>query len=105
MKIKNHSNIESVIALTEKKDTLAASLDAHFAATDVGHYFERLTYPGILILTLNWRLQKSRPLSQDIEILRSEHEAQYHAALEMLEKTGDLASFTCNISFTNIFPD
>ena len=88
-----------MISLTEKQPTLASSLDADFGTTNAGHYFERIVYPDVLIISLNCRLQKSRPLTDNIEVLRNEYEEQYHEALQMLEKTGDLASFTCNVPF------
>ena len=93
---KIQSNIECVISLTEKQSTLVASLDAHVPPTDVGYYFEILRYPNVLILSLNWRFQKSRPLTEDIETLRSEYKEQYESALKILERTGDLTPFTCN---------
>ena len=94
-----------MISLTEKQPTLASSLDAHFGTTDAGHYFERILYPDVLIISLNWRLQQSGALTEDIELLRKEHDEQYHVALETLEITGDLASFTCNVSYDKyVFP-
>ena len=43
------------------------------------------------MISLNWRLQKSRPLTDDIENLRSEYKEQHESTLKMLERTGDFA--------------
>ena len=75
------------------------SLNDYFDVTDAGHYFEVLAYPDILIISLNWRLQQPRPLTEDIETLRNEHEQEYETALKMFECTRDLAAFTCNVPF------
>ena len=83
----------------EKRATLVESLNAYFDVRDTGHYFEVLAYPDILIISLNWRLQQPRPLTEDIETLRNEHEQEYKIDFKMLERTGNLAAFTCNVPF------
>ena len=58
-----------------------------FATTDVGHYFERLFYINVLIISLNWRLPKSRAVTDHIELFQNEYEDKYHEALQMLQNT------------------
>ena len=87
--------------------------------SDILHYQDRLHYlwfhyqKAYLLMCLPWcfdnlsqlSTSKVAPLTDNVEVLRNECEEQYHEALQMLEKTGDLASFTCNVSFVKyLFP-
>ena len=71
-------------------------MEAYFEPTTAGHYFQILEHAKIMIIALNWRLQNTRPLSEDVERLRRENEESYEKALKLLEQTGDATSFTCN---------
>ena len=89
-----------MVSLTERQDSLVDSLNAHFSPTNVGHWFEIMNYPKVLIISLNWRLQTSRSLSSDIQKLRDGHEEDYMKALRYLEATGDYSSYECNSMFS-----
>ena len=66
-----------------------------------GQYFEKIVYPDVLIISLNRRFQKSQPLTENIEILRHEHESNIRQLWKclreletlLLDKNMCLASF------------
>ena len=76
----------SLCSLTDKRSTLAASADTYFYIKDCGQYFEKLVYPDFLIISLNWRFQKSQPLTENIEVLRNEHESNIRQLCKCLRE-------------------
>ena len=85
----------------DKRPTLVASLDTYFYIKDSGQYFEKLASSDALIISLNRRFQKSQPLTENIDVLRNEHESNIRQLWKclreletlLLDKNMCLASF------------
>ena len=69
-----------------------------------GQYFEKLVYPDVLIISLNWRFQKSQPLTENIEGSRNEHESNIRQLWKCLRelKTLFLDKNMCPGSFQQL---
>ena len=70
-------------------------LDAFSAPTHVGHYYEILSLPQTLMVTLNWRKtpQDARKTVDLEELYRTDPHGKYIEALKLLEKSGSYDSF------------